>query len=354
MKILAFNLPQYHSIPENDQWWGKGFTEWTNLKRAKPLFKGHEQPKIPINGYYYDLSKKEDIIHQIDLAKEYGISGFVYYHYWFNGKLLLEKPCEILKESSEVDFNYCFCWANEQWTRTWDGKPGQVIMPQSFGGLEDWKRHLDYLLPFFKDTRYIIRDNKPLLFIYSASRIPHFDEMIEYWNKEIRSYGFDGIYIIEFISTVNPNASSKHSEAVIEYEPMYSNRFGISNIMKLKRLICKKLHITDYLNYDRIWNSLLKRNRIYGDREILHGAFVGFDNSPRKGKAGLVLKYASPSKFEKYLRSLVNVKRINGSKEYIVINAWNEWGEGAILEPSEQDGYSYLNAVKRVAHELES
>lgn len=179
MKILAYNLPAYHRIPENDEWWGEGFTEWDNVKRAKPLYDGHVQPMVPYNGYYYDLSKKEDVVHQAELAKEYGLYGFVYYHYWFNGKLLLEKPVEIYRDSKEVDFNYCLCWANEQWARTWDGKPGQVLMPQTFGGQEDWENHLQYFLTFFNDSRYIKRENKPMLFVYSPSRIPHFDEMME-------------------------------------------------------------------------------------------------------------------------------------------------------------------------------
>ena len=258
MKILAYNLPAYHRIPENDEWWGEGFTEWDNVRRGKPLYKGHIQPMVPYGGYYYDLSKKEDVVRQAELAKEYGLYGFVYYHYWFNGKLLLQKPVEIYRDSKEVGFNYCLCWANEQWARTWDGKDGQILMPQTFGGINDWESHLQYFLTFFSDERYIKRYNKPMLFVYSASRIPHFDEMVEYWNKRIKEYGFDGIYLVEFISTVNPNAVSKYSQAVTEFEPMYSNRFGISNFQKLYRFICKKLKTTEYLEYDKIWNSLLK------------------------------------------------------------------------------------------------
>lgn len=327
MKILAYNLPAYHRIPENDEWWGEGFTEWDNVKRAKPLYDGHVQPMVPYNKYYYDLSKKEDVIHQAKLAKEYGLYGFVYYHYWFNGKLLLEKPVEIYRDSKEVDFNYCLCWANEQWARTWDGKPGQVLMPQTFGGQEDWENHLQYFLAFFYDSRYIKRGNKPMLFVYSPSRIPHFDEMVEYWNNRIKEYGFEGIYLVEFISTVNPNAVSKYSEGVTEFEPMYSNRFGISNFAKVYRGICKKLKIMECLSYDKIWSSLLKRNRVYAGREIIQSAFTQWDNTPRKGRSGLVLKGGSPEKFEKYFRQLANNKRIDASKEYMVVNAWNECGD---------------------------
>ena len=259
MKILAYNLPAFHRIPENDEWWGEGFTEWDNVRKGKPLYDGHIQPMIPYNGYYYDLSKKEDVIRQTELAKEYGVSGFVYYHYWFNGKLLLEKPCEILLEAKEAEFDFCFCWANEQWARTWDGKDGQILMPQTFGGVEDWENHFQYLLKFFQDKRYIKRNNCPMLFVYSSSRIPKFDEMMKYWNSRIKKYGFDEIYLVEFISTVNPNAVSKYSKSVTEFEPMYSNRFGISNFKKLYRGVCKKLKITEYLDYDKIWESLLDK-----------------------------------------------------------------------------------------------
>jgi lipopolysaccharide biosynthesis protein len=348
-KILAFNLPQYHAIPENDEWWGKGFTEWTNVRRARPLFKEHQQPMIPYNHYYYDLSKKEDVVRQVELAKEYGIFGFVYYHYWFSGHLLLQKPCEILLEARDVDFHYCFCWANEPWTRTWDGKPGQVLYPQNYGGQDDWENHIQYLLPFFRDSRYIKRDGKPMLFVYAAKNIAHLDDMIEYWNRRMAEEGFPGIFFVEFIDTPNPDAVSRHSQAVIEFEPMYTNRFGISPATKLKRFIVKKVKVVDYLDYDRAWKSILRKRRTYGDREIFHGAFCSWDNSPRKGtKASTIMMRATPEKFEEYLARLMRCDRENGS-DLIIINAWNEWGEGAVLEPSEQNQFRYLEAVRHVA-----
>ena len=162
MKVLALNLPQFHEVPENNEWWGQGFTEWTNVKKAKPVYEGHVQPMEPIDGYYYDLSKPEDVIRQTELAKKYGVSGFVYFHYWYEGRKMLEKPCEILLAHPEADIEYCFCWANHSWTRAWDGKEQDVLLKQTYGGEDDWKAHLQYLLPFFKDERYIKRDNKPM------------------------------------------------------------------------------------------------------------------------------------------------------------------------------------------------
>ena len=150
IKVVAFYLPQFHTIPENDEWWGKGFTEWVNVKKAKPIFKGHRQPRVPLNDNYYDLSQTETIRWQADLANKYGVYGFCFYHYWFDGKLLLEKPAELLLEHKDIPLRFCFSWANEPWARTWDGKQHQILMPQSYGEKKDWQRHFDYLLPFLK------------------------------------------------------------------------------------------------------------------------------------------------------------------------------------------------------------
>lgn len=348
VEIMALYLPAFHRIKENDKWWGEGFTEWDNVKKGKPLFNGHDQPKKPINGYYYDLSKKEDIKRQADIAKEYGVSGFVCYHYWFNGKKLLEKPCEIILENDDININFAFCWANEPWARTWDGKNHDVLMPQDYGDRKDWIKHIEYLISFFKDTRYIKIDGRPVLYVYSPGQIPNFDEMIECWNKYLKEHEMKNIYLVEYICTKNPDAVSKYSSAVMEFEPMYTNRFGISNLQKLKRIVRKKLKIIDFANYDRLWKKILKNNRTYGDREIFKGCFCGWDNSPRKGKNSMIVKGVTPEKFKIYLQKLINNKRTHSERNIIVINAWNEWGEGAVLEPSENDGYRYLEAIKNI------
>ena len=192
-KVLALHLPQYHRIPENDRWWGEGFTDWVNVRKAKPLFQGHEQPVVPLNNNYYDLSDTAAIRWQAQLAKQYGVYGFCYYHYWFSGRKLLEKPCELLLDHKDIDIKYCFCWANESWARTWDGKEHDVLMKQVYGGREDWTAHFDYLLPFFQDERYIRIDNKPVIFIYSCHRIADFDDVVAWWDELARENGFDGV-----------------------------------------------------------------------------------------------------------------------------------------------------------------
>ena len=350
MKILALNLPQFHEVQENNEWWGEGFTEWTNVKRAKPLFPGHRQPMAPLNGNYYDLSKKDAVVAQARLAREYGITGFIYFHYWYNGRKLLERPCEILLDAPEADIEYCFCWANHSWTRAWDGKNHQVLLSQTYGEAEDWDNHLDYLLPFFRDGRYIKVDGKPMLVVYSASDIPQVDEMVRYWSNRLKSEGFSGIYIVEYISTKNPNPACSLSQAVYEDEPVYSLRFEINAFEKAKRVLVKTIKVPEYQDYDEIWNHILKKSRTYGGRSILQGGFTAWDNSPRRGAKGcMVVKGSTPEKFYGYLKRLIEMskKRADASNDYIIVNAWNEWGEGAILEPSEAYEYAYLKAVKR-------
>lgn len=348
-QIMAIYLPAFHRIKENDEWWGEGFTEWDNVKKGKPLFKGHVQPQKPLNNMYYDLSSKEAIKKQAEMANKYNVDSFVFYHYWFNGKKLLEKPAEIILENDDINLEYSFCWANEPWARTWDGKNHDVLMPQEYGNKEDWINHIRYLIEFFKDKRYTKIDNKPVFFVYSPGQIPNFDEMIECWNNILKENGFSGLYLVEYICTKNPDAVSQYSYAVMEFEPMYTNRFCISNFEKLKRVVRKKLKIIDFSNYDRLWKKIISNKRIYGEREIFKGCFCAWDNSPRKGKNSMIVRGASPEKFKFYLDKLVKNKRKNTDRNIIVINAWNEWGEGAMLEPTEENGFAYLEAIKEVS-----
>src|SRR5688572_19281779 len=188
-KILAFHLPQFHRIPENDQWWGEGFTEWTNVRKAKPLYRGHYQPRIPAAANYYDLLDPQTQDWQAQIARAHGIYGFCYYHYWFDGKRLLERPVEQLLARSAPDFPFCLAWANEPWTRAWDGGDRQVLMPQTYGGPEDWRRHIDCLLQAFRDPRYIRVYDKPMLLIYRTSSIRELQPMLNLWNDEVRRAG---------------------------------------------------------------------------------------------------------------------------------------------------------------------
>ena len=193
MKIIAFYLPQFHAIPENDKWWGKGFTEWINVKKATPLFNGHYQPRVPLNKNYYNLLDGGTMAWQVELAKHYGIYGFCFYHYWFNGHLLLEKPVENYLNNHELNLPFCICWANEHWTNGWVSKENKILIAQKYGGVAEWKKHFYYLLDFIKDPRYIKLDNKPLVIIYRPELIDSRNEMLDCWQELAINEGLSGL-----------------------------------------------------------------------------------------------------------------------------------------------------------------
>ena len=349
MKLLAINLPAFHRIPENDEWWGEGFTEWDNVRGGKSFFEGHYQPIEPLNDYYYDLSKIEDIEQQMILAKDNNIYGFIYYHYWFgNGRILFEKPLELIRTQVSLDFHYCLCWSNTTWLTTWHGLEPRELLKQEYPGTNDWKMHIDYFISFFRDKKYIKVDNKPMLYIYNASEIPDYDKMIVFWENECRNAGFDGIYVVEYISSKNKSLCSTYSSAVVEFEPQYTAFFDIGSLKLFKRFLCKKFKRLDIQDYDFLWSKIIKRKRTYQGKPIIKGCFSGWDNSARKGIESMVVKGRTPESFERNFNRFINWDRQDASKEYCVINAWNEWSEGAYLEPDKKDGYKYLEVIRRV------
>lgn len=348
MKVLALNLPAFHQIKENDLWWGEGFTEWDNVKKGKPLYKNHIQPQEPLNDNYYNLSSIDSLRWQAKTAKEYGLSGFIYYHYWFTGHKIFEKPIEMIRDDKSIDFEYCLCWANETWSRTWEGNNKDVLIAQNYGDENDWIEHIKYLTTFFSDSRYIKINGSPVLFIYSMNDFNKFNQMIEVWNKYLCENGMHELHLIEFIRAKNNVVACKYSKGIIEFEPLYSIRYDISFFRKTKRFICKKLKLIDFQNYDKIWHKILKRKRTYDNRIIYRSCFCSWDNSPRKGrKNSIILRGSSPEKFGKYFQLLLDTNRSGVSDDITVINAWNEWGEGAMLEPTKSNGYKYLEELQK-------
>ena len=356
MKYISFYLPQFHEIPENNEWWGKGFTEWTNTKKARPLFKGHEQPKTPLNENYYDLNLVETMEWQVSIAKKHGIYGFCFYHYWFNGKRLLEKPLINYLNNKHIDFPFCLSWANEPWTRSWDGGEKDILMPQSYGDAKEWKQHFECLYEYFVDPRYIRMDNKPVLLIYRPSSIANCAKMLKFLNELALSKGLKGIYFIETIGGFD-NKFIDGFQASVEFEPMYTIYRALP--FKAKHLsyrIIRKLGIKMGIDpqlflykvdYDEIWNYIT--NRKIKQRRTKHflGSFVSWDNTARKKEAGLVVKNSSVEKFLKYNKlQIERSKKIDS--EFIFINAWNEWAEGTYLEPDTLNGYGYLEALGKL------
>lgn len=357
VKIITYYLPQYHTFEENDRWWGKGFTEWTNVKRALPIYPGHQQPRIPLSNNYYNLLDIDTLKWQVKLAKKYGIYGFCYYHYWFDGKMLMNKPMELLLSDSTIDMPFCISWANEDWTRTWSQKSREVLISQSYNDKNTWKNHFLYLLPFFRDKRYIKEDGKPIFIIYRPELIKPLREMIEFWQALANENGLRGIKFVYQYVNYN-HLKDKNGDLFdygIEYQPTFVRKsqrrtiklvirkikHEIATILRLKQ----KLSSTIYFDYDETWKKIL--NIVPRDVKMLPGAFVNWDNTPRHGMHGSVMVGYTVSKFENYLSEQINRAKTVYKGEYLFLFAWNEWGEGGYLEPDETEKYARLEAIKR-------
>lgn len=342
MKVLAMYLPQFHNVVENNLWWGEGFTEWTAVKGAKKLFEDHDQPRVPQDNNYYNLLDKDTMIWQSNLMKMYGVDGMCIYHYWFkDGRQILEKPAENLLKWDDIDMPFCFSWANETWARSWSNIREKnvwantfedekiktdtgILLEQKYGTREDWIKHFDYLLPFFQDPRYIKIDGKPVFLIYLASIIPCLNDMKELWDDLSKAAGFPGIYIIG--SRCN-TSTEKVVDAVLHMQPRIKKQYS--------NQVC-------FIDYESIWNTILKTKRT--TKKTYLGAFVGYDDTPRRGAEGTVILNSTPEKFSYYL-SNVMAKSAAWSNEFVFLNAWNEWGEGMYLEPDEKYGYKFLEAT---------
>lgn len=367
VKIIANYLPQFHSIPENDEWWGKGYTDWDAVRRSKPLYSGHNQPRVPHGEHYYKLDNSEEIRRQAKLAREYGIFGFGIYHYWFSSELhLLDKPAILLNESKDIDINYMFIWDNGSWKRTWSNvkfgndwsplhedekslqKKGTGILAElKYGDKDEWEKHFIYLLQFFKDERYIKIDNKPVFAFYNQNNEPEvLKEMCEYWDDLAKKEGFAGIYCLG----KRNNQKISIMDYGFLYQPewdgwLWHNLFQRA-FQRLKTEFYRKVGKPIMYSYDSIWRRILRTAKQTYKEDLFYSAFVAYDDTPRRGKNGRVVKGDTPKKFQNYLRKLIEISKAN-DKEYLFLTAWNEWGEGAYLEPDTQNEFSYLEAVKK-------
>ena len=366
MKIIAFYLPQFHEIPENNEWWGKGFTEWTNMKKAKPLFEGHYQPRIPLNNNYYNLLDIKTIEWQAKIAREAGIYGFCFYHYWFDGHMLLEKPVELFRDHPEIDMNYCISWANEDWTNAWVSSNSKTLISQTYGGQEQWEEHFQYFKTFFEDKRYILVDGKPLIILYRPEIIPCVNNMIDYWHKRALDYGFKGLSVA--YQHVNfglmKDKDDSRFDYQIEYQPAYARTEDAALMCPIRKAktkvdlwMQKHLHKTldlsflkkndgpTKLEYSVIWERII--NRQPDSEKSIPGAFVDWDNTPRRGGTGSLMIGVSPDKFKDYLKCQIAHARNDYHKDMIFMFAWNEWAEGGYLEPDER----YNDTILRMVHQ---
>jgi lipopolysaccharide biosynthesis protein len=356
IKPIAIHLPQFHPTPENDEWWGKGFTEWTNVTKAKPRFEGHYQPHLPADLGFYDLRLEEARLEQESLAKQYGIHGFCYYHYWFNGRRILNEPVDRKLKNPKEDLPFMLCWANENWTRTWDGKDSQVLLKQEYS-LDDDRSHMEFLCDnFFNDSRYIKHDGKPVFIVYRPKLFPNINQTIEVWRQVARDKNIGDIHIGYMQSWgVLDEPKSMGFDFGVEFKPAFGKRmnkkisFFTSVINRLVRVIKNKKNINT--------NDFIIDYESYVDIEIQSGFSTNvspgltpmWDNAARRKEGAIIINNSSPEKYGKWLNHIIKNYPWHKNKEkFLFINAWNEWAEGNHLEPCQKWGRKYLEKTKEL------
>lgn len=367
-EIFAFYFPQFYPIPENDLWWGDGFTDWKLVRESKEIDSClHRQPRVPTSLLnYYDQSKPDIIKKQAELARDHNITGFNFYHYWFDGKVLLDQPMVNLLTEKSIDIDYFFTWANETWTRQWVGKPNDVLMKQEHKAIEElWHSHYEYLSKFFKDPRYKKITNKPIFCIYRPELINDLDRMISFLNTMAKSDGFDGIHWIAFRSYEISNHKKIYSsfDGLANFQPrlivnkyLKSKSMFITWVEKILRTMPEKIQlliVSLFLNrkkhkvYDyRSLIEFIDADLKYGDTPVYPSICPDWDNSARYGESATFFSHVTPDLFELGLQKLKFATE-NYSEKIIFINAWNEWSESAYLEPDTFNGDKLLQIVKK-------
>lgn len=347
-RVIAFYLPQFHPIPENDEWWGKGFTEWTNTAKAKPLFKGHYQPHVPADLGFYDLRVPETRIAQAQLAREHGIEAFCYYHYWFAGKRILERPFNEVLASGQPDLPFCLCWANHTWTGIWHGAPNRILIEQTYPGLEDHRRHFDTLLPAFSDRRYLTVHGKPMFVIYKPRELPDSRSVTDFWRELAVKAGFPGLFLVADHQQSDWDPRPHGFDAVVLERLPQMRRQWVPWSQPLAKLTgkyqdwCGKPTV---YRYDEIIDSMLA-DSVPGI-ESFPCVIPNFDNTPRSGANGVVLQDSDPETFRRLLRrALDGMRNVPRESRIVFVKSWNEWAEGNHLEPDLKHGLGYLEALR--------
>ena len=364
VRAIAFHLPQFHPIPENDEWWGKGFTEWTNVARAVPRLPGHYQPHVPADLGFYDLRLPEARAAQAGLAASFGIDGFCYYHYWFHGRQLLERPVNEILHSGQPDFPFCLCWANEPWSRRWDGSNQAMLLEQRYSSLDDLA-HIRALIPFFLDRRYIRVMDRPLFAVYRASELPDPLRTTDLWRREAERAGLKGLFLAR-VESHNEAGDPRDIgfDSALEFQPrwselgpfqMFRRRWWHRHKLGTGERIFRENYVYQY--QDLVRRALSERVSAY---PRIPCVCPGWDNSPRRKTGAVLFLNSTPNLYESWLREVVRreAARASGANDslssLIFINAWNEWGEGNHLEPCQKWGRAYLEATKRALQDAAS
>ena len=341
-RAIAFYLPQFHPIPENDRWWGKGFTEWTNVTRARPNFIGHDQPRLPSDFGFYDLRRPETLEEQADVAREHGIYGFCYHYYWFAGKRLLERPVETMRASGRPAFPYCVCWANENWTRRWDGTDDDVLIAQRPSRADD-ERFIRDLLPHLRDSRYIRVDGRAVIIVYRVGMMPEPKATAEIWRSVCRNQGVGELYLCAAKTYDTGDPADYGFDALVEFPPHNTRVLTVNLRLDITNPDFRG-SIYDYREF--VQEVLDRQDPPY----VIHPTVMpGWDNTARRPNLANVFIHATPELYEVWLRETAArvIARRRPDERLVFINAWNEWAEAAYLEPDRRYGRQYLHATRR-------
>lgn len=345
VRLIAFYLPQFHAIPENDRWWGKGFTEWTNVTKAVPRFKGHYQPRLPSDLGFYDLTHPNSLIQQAALAKRYGIGGFCFHHYWFGGKRLLQAPIELLMSRPEIELPFCINWANENWTRRWDGYDREVLIAQKHSPEDDIAFAVS-VEPLFRDARYIRVDGRPLLMLYRPGILPDAAATVKRWRAHFTRAGLGDPYIV-MAQAFNDGDPDKYGmDAAVSFPPFWAGHDCQRIQDSLEKL--DPSFNGEVVDYQTMAEATIAS---YGAPEkVFPGVCPAWDNQARRPGAGSCFHGSSPEKYGRWLAAACQLATLakEPSKRLVFINAWNEWAEGAYLEPDRHYGYAYLAETARI------
>ncbi len=347
-RLIAFHLPQFHPTPENDEWWGKGFTEWTNVAKARPLYPGHHQPRIPADLGFYDLRLPETRHAQAELARQYGVEGFCYYHYWFgDGRRMLERPVNEILSSGEPDFPFCLCWANHSWNTVWQGTDN-MLMEQTYPGWDDHAAHFDWLLQAFNDPRYLTMDGKPIFVVYRPDDIPDVADVMAFWRERAVKAGLPGLWLIG-VSHREPGWDPRErgmDASTMQALPKRDGRIPRRYLWtKLKLALQGNRHDLSIWDYEKILPILLRHQPAnWPDYPLV---LPNWDNTPRSGMRGLVFHNSTPELFRRHLKAAISrVENRPFDERIVFLKAWNEWAEGNYVEPDQQWGHGYLEVIR--------
>ena len=343
MEVLALYLPQYHPIPENDAWWGTGFTEWTNVTRARPLFVGHAQPHLPADLGFTDLRVAATREAQADLARRSGITGFCYWHYWFAGRRLLERPFDEVLATGRPEFPFCVAWANQSWSGVWHGAPDRILIEQTYPGPEDDRAHFEALLPAFRDARYVRVGGRPIVFVYQPGSLPDPARFVESWQAMAAGAGLGGLYLVACLgeSAYRDQVADGFDAGVLFRYP-----FSRTTAAKVRDRLVDRGLMRGPKRYPYIAVPPDPPAEFSGP--ILPAVYPNWDNTPRSGRLGVVATGATPERFGAHVRRAVErAAALPEGERVLVIKSWNEWAEGNYLEPDRESGTARLDTLRR-------